>query len=145
VQHADYQIANVNVIDKLLPNNYTVDAYYLPDSVGLIGEVFLYQNGVFVCKANKIPTYNEANAEWTDKDKESYTEQAKYVSEFDHLTKQGKRELSTPVIVQSKMLKEAIEVPATIIEAVVNKQEGVDELIEDHNNTDYSKQAIDNL
>jgi hypothetical protein len=43
------------------------------------------------------------------------------------------------------MLKEAIEVPATIIEAVVNKQEGVDELIEDHNNTDYSKQAIDNL
>lgn len=145
VQYCKYQIANVEVLDKLLPNNYTVNAYYLPDNDGIIDEVFLYQNGVFLCKASKIGTYSESKAEWTDKDKEAYTQQAKFVSEFDSHAKIGKKALSPLVIIESDILKQAIEKSADVVEIKELKPESIEDILEDYNPDDYAQNALDNL
>lgn len=90
VQHAKYQLSSPEILDKLEPNNYNVDAYYLWDENGNIHEVYIYQKGVFIDRCVKLESYNEATAEQTEADREAYTEQAKYVSRFDKMTKDNK-------------------------------------------------------
>jgi len=144
VQYGKYQLPNPTVLQKLQPNNYNVDAFYLPDADGMIGEVYLYQNGVYVCKCEKIVEYNTARAERTDADEIAYTNQAKYVSAFDKLSKEGKEELAAPVIMKKDAMNAAV---ATEFEVVKEKVIQEPEIIE-HNNDDlmdWAKQAIDNL
>ena len=69
VQYADYWIDS-SVLNRLKPNDYNVQAYYLPDAKGVISEVYLYQGDTFLCKADKIERYQEALAEQTNADKE---------------------------------------------------------------------------
>lgn len=145
VKHCKYQIPSVAVLDKLLPNNYTVNAYYLADVDGIIDEVFLYQNGEFLCKAGKIGTYSESKAEWTEKDKESFTQQSKFVAEFDGHTKKGKKELSPLIIVESSVLKQAIEQPIDIVEQKEIQAESIDDILDDYNPDDYAQNALENL
>ena len=145
VQHCKYQLANINVLDRLLPNNYTVESYYLPDTDGLIDEVFIYQNGTYLCKASKIEQYNTAKAEWTDKDQQAFTEQSKYVTEFDAVAKQGKSELSSPVIIETDTIKTAINTPLNIVETKPLKAETAEDLLNDYNPDDYANNALENL
>ena len=44
----------------------------------------------FIATCGLIERYNEATAEQTEADREAYTEQAKYVSQFDKMIKDGK-------------------------------------------------------
>jgi hypothetical protein len=145
VQYEKYQIASIAVLDKLLPNNYSVDAYYLPDLEGMISEVFLFQNGTYLCKAEKIATYNTAKAEWTNADKDGFLHQSKYVSEFDKLAKDGKNELASPVIIEKEMLVAAVKQPVTIVKPIVLKSESIDDILNDHDGEDYATNAINNL
>ncbi|MBL7902909.1 MAG: hypothetical protein JNK73_13010 [Bacteroidia bacterium] len=137
VMGAKYAISGFDVLDKLIPNNYNVEAYYLPDEEGIIHEVYLYQGDNFLCKADKIHTYNESKAEATAIDWENYKRQGKVVSEFDAATKKAKKELASPVVYKSEILKEALAeeveiVPQTKEEAPVQ----IDELIENNNYDD---------
>ncbi len=90
VQYEKYGLPSPNVLDRLAPNNYMVDAYYLPDTDGNIDRIFLYQKDIYVCECVKIGKYNTARAEQTDADRDAYTEQAKYVSQFRKKVKDGK-------------------------------------------------------
>ncbi|MGQ1889160.1 hypothetical protein ACT29H_01835 [Thermophagus sp. OGC60D27] len=101
VLHEKYQLPTPEVLGKLMPNNYTVDAYYLPTEDG-IDEVYLYQGQTFICKANKIKTYNTATAEQTEEDLEAYTQQAKYVSKFDKIAKEGKASLAKLHVIENE-------------------------------------------
>src|SRR3990172_746739 len=89
-----YAIPNVSVMDKLATNDYGVDAYYLPNSMDMVEEVYLFQNNKYICRCTPLGAYNTAKAEWTDADADSYTEQAKFVSEFDARKKQQVGELA---------------------------------------------------
>jgi hypothetical protein len=144
VQYTKYQIANLTILDKLAPNNYTVDAYYLPDSEGMIGEVFLYQNNRFICKADKIVEYNTSKAEWTENDKASYIKQSEFVSSFDKLVKEGKNKLASPVIIEKSTLTEAISTPVEVIPQTSN-DDSIESLLNDHDNQNYEDRAINNL
>ena len=93
VQYAKYVLPSPDVLDNLASGNYGVKAYYLKNDLGEIDEVFLYQNEVFLCKAAKVETFNDANAEWGDQDAEAYTEQMKYISGFRKKIKDGKGSL----------------------------------------------------
>ncbi len=93
VQYNKYQIPSVEILDRMMPGNYSVEAYYLPDNEGLISEVYLYQGGAFLCKAEKIETYNTAKAEWTNVDKQGFMHQSSYVATFDKMAKDGKGNL----------------------------------------------------
>lgn len=90
VMYNQYSLPSPEIIEKLEPRNYKVDAYYLPDSDGSINEVYIYQNGRYIATCKPVARYNENTAEQTAADKAAYTEQAKYVAKFDKMMKDGK-------------------------------------------------------
>lgn len=90
VMYNQYGLPSPEIIEKLEPRNYKVDAYYLPDADGTINEVYIYQNGRYIATCKPIARYNENTAEQTEYDKAAYTEQSKYVAQFDKMMKDGK-------------------------------------------------------
>jgi len=90
VMYNQYGLPSPEIIEKLEPRNYKVDAYYLPDADGTINEVYIYQNGRYIATCKAVARYNENTAEQTEADKAAYTEQAKYVAQFDKMMKDGK-------------------------------------------------------
>jgi len=119
VQYEQYQLPDPKVIEKLEPRNLKVDAYWLPEDdpaakpQGTLKpkEVYLWQGDEFICVCKPVAKYNEATAEQTEADKAAYVEQAKYVSQFDKMMKDGKIQ---PVVVIRQEEKEAIEAAAAI-------------------------------
>jgi len=78
VMYEHYALDNIDIVLKRLkPNNYTIDAYYMPHPDGTIQDVYLYQDNEYLCAAHKIESYNEAQAERTEHDEEIRTNQAK--------------------------------------------------------------------
>jgi hypothetical protein len=146
VREAKYQIPSIDVLKHLTPGNHTVDAYYLPDNDGIINEVFLYQRGVRICTATKIQHYNTANAEWTSADKEAFTNQSKFVSQFDAKIKKAKNELHAPVIIESETLKQALDHVATVENSPVPEEEqDFESLLNEDTSLDDEAAAIDSL
>ena len=90
VMYNQYGLPSPEIIEKLEPRNYKVDAYYLPDADGTINEVYIYQNGRYNATCKPVARYNENTAEQTEYDKAAYTEQSKYVAQFDKMMKDGK-------------------------------------------------------
>jgi len=88
VQYGKYQLESPQVIEQLAPNNYKVDAYYLPSELNEVNEVFIYQNDSYICTCQPAPTFNRANAEWTDEDMLGYKNATKYISRFDKMVKE---------------------------------------------------------
>lgn len=90
VMYGQYVLPSPDVIGRLEPRNYRVDAYYLPDADGRIEEIYIYQNGRYIASCKAVARYNENTAEQTDSDRAAYQEQAKYVAQFDRMMKEGK-------------------------------------------------------
>jgi len=89
VQYEKYAIDNQGAIARLKPHNYSVEAYYVPDPDGNIGEVYLYQGDTFITKATKIERYNEAKMERTPEDERIRVDQAKRQAHFFKMEKDG--------------------------------------------------------
>ena len=100
VKYQDYRISSPDVIERLRPNDYEVDAYYMPSDD--IETIYIYQNNVYIDPCHKVVAYNEATAEQTDADRAAYQEQAKYVAQFDKMVKEGKKELAKVTIIENK-------------------------------------------
>ena len=90
VRGIKYQLPTPEVLDRLAPNNYEVDAYYMPDSENKVTEIYLYQDRRFIAVCEPVKLYNEAKIEQTEADVANYTEQAKYVSQFDAMVRREK-------------------------------------------------------
>lgn len=90
VQYNNFILPDPEIISKLEPRNYKVEAYYLPDTDGNITEVYIYQHDRYIATCKPVKRYNENTAEQTEADKEAYTEQTKYVAKFDKMIKDGK-------------------------------------------------------
>jgi hypothetical protein len=144
VRGRKFQIPGVKTMEKLLPGNLSVDAYFLPDGEGFINEVYLYQSGVFVCKADKLVVYNESKAEQTPEDFEAFKKQAAFVAEYDANTREAKKELGHPVIIQNTVLKEALATP-TEIKIEIEEKFDVNNALDQYSQEDDEQSAIDNL
>ena len=101
VQYEKYQLSSPQIIRKLAPNNYEVDAYYLPNENNEIESVFIYQNGLFICECLPKPTFNTANSEWTDADVLGYQNSMKYISEFDKMVKDDSQRIQKVSIIRN--------------------------------------------
>lgn len=99
VNYKEYCLPDPQLISRLDPRNYEVDAYYLPDSDGNVPEVYIYQNDAYIAACDRVERYNEATIEQTQKDIDAYTEQSKYVARFDAMMKEEK---ITKVVVMKK-------------------------------------------
>ena len=117
VQYAKYQLPSPQCIGLLKPNNYSVEAYWLPDSQGDIATVQLYQGDRFIGECRKIVAYNESAAERTEADNEAMLEQEKYVAKYYAMNKQGKadklRRLRT---VSAAVLNKAVAAEAVVVD-----------------------------
>lgn len=127
-QYNKYTIPSIEVLAQLEANNLTVDVYYIPNDTEEIPAVHVYQNGNYICKANKVEKYNTAKAEWTDRDEMAYQQQAKFVSEFDSSVKH-----------QDKVRKVAILTNTTDIEDVEV------EIVDVHIPTETTEEDYENL
>lgn len=108
VQYQDYILSSPHVLENLNPNSYEVDAYYMPSDD--IQDVYIFQEGVYVDSCHLITDYNEATAEQTEADRKSYTDQAKYVSRYDKMVKDGKNNLSKVAIIPNEVSIAAVAV-----------------------------------
>lgn len=80
VNYKNYRIDSDKILAMLAPNNYDVEAYWLPDENGDVKDVYLYQKEKYLCQASLIETYNEAFVERTDRDEEIRIDQAKHIA-----------------------------------------------------------------
>ncbi len=141
VQGCKYRIEDINILNRLNPNNYTVNAYYLPDAKGLINEIYLYQNDAYIGTAQKIETYNEATIEQTEKDHEAYAQQAKYVSKFDKFVKDGKDKLFKPGIMKPEEFEELENIEVETIDIIYTPDNDTDEDLQEFNDF-YSPENV---
>lgn len=145
VQGAKYAIPSPNILKRLTPGNYSIDAYYLPDQDGMIDEVHMYHNGEFLCTAAKLIAYNESRAERTNADEAAFTKQAEFVAQYDKMAKDGKEKLAKAVIIKSEILNEALETEPEIYEAPVEEAFDADRIIEEAGNDNADEDAINSL
>ena len=141
VQYQQYRLPSPEVIDRLAPRNMKVDAYWLADGEGNVKEVYLYQNDEYICTCGLLERYNEATAEQTAADHAAYAEQAKYVSQFDKMMKDGK--IQKVVVMKNEDAREIEQVEAR---AVSQPVEQPDEDYSDYMDTArYKREAVGSL
>lgn len=141
VHYQQYRLPSPAEIEKLAPRNMKVDAYWLPDADGNVKEVYLYQNGEYICTCGLLERYNEATAEQTDSDRAAYTEQAKYVSQFDKMMKDEK--IRKVAVMRSSDAREIEQVEARVVPHPIGQP---DEDYSDYMDTArYRREAVGKL
>ena len=113
VAYKDWWLSKTDVIEKLEPNNWKVDAYYLTDDDGQVSDVYIFQNDRLIDKLEDVGTFNTADAEQTDADREVFVEQQKKIADFNNYVK---RNAIAPVSVAKteqpvEMAVETLELP----------------------------------
>lgn len=82
VQHEKYLIDHLEAMGRMAPNNYSVQAYYLPEPDGSIEDVYLYQGNTFITRATKTERYQKSKLERTEEDERIRTERSKRNAHF---------------------------------------------------------------
>lgn len=82
VAYEDWWLSDTSVLEKLVPNNYKVTAYWLPDEEGKATEVFIFQGDRYIDKVEKVQTFNRVMAEQTEEDKVAFVKQQKKIAKF---------------------------------------------------------------
>ena len=118
VGYTDWWLSGTEVLERLAPNNWKVDAYYLTDDDGNITDVYIYQNGMLVDKLQNVGTFNTADCEQTDADRTVFVEQQKKISGFNAYIKNNAISgvgVSKPRPEKEKAV-EAVELPSINVE-----------------------------
>ena len=150
VQYGKYRLPSPECIRLLKPNNYSVEAYWLPQSDGSIQSVELYQGDKFIGECHKIEAYNESEAERTEADREAMLEQEKYVSKYYKMVKDGKAaKLERLKVVPAVTIDAAMDAPVEVVDAVEQVAEAekadVDYDFNDMTASDWADLAITQL
>lgn len=143
VQYAEYQLPKPQIIYRLEPNNYQVEAFYMPMEPGEeIKEVYIYQNGKFICTCQKLDLYSSARGEWTDKDEEAYNRQANYVAEFDRMSKE--KRTAKVRIIDAATIAEIENVESKVVQhdALTGDRSFDDFTPPDYDDYDFSPEAM---
>lgn len=135
VRYNQYRLSSPEIIERLAPRNYKVDAYYLADADGHISEVYIYQNGRLIDTCGKVKRYNEAIAEQTEDDRKAYTDQAKYVAQFDSMIKAG--QISRVGVSRKDIAKAVRDAEAVAVEIAPQEENDYSEYL------DVAKYAAD--
>jgi hypothetical protein len=137
VQYSDYMLPSPELLARLAPNNYTVQAYYMPGDT--IERVYIYQNNEFICECARVQTFSTSQAETTDTDTAAMTTQAQYIAKFDKMVKGGRSNLAAVKSIKNLQQYEAVEVEAV----PVRELEPV--FVDNYNDEYQAEIAIDNL
>ena len=140
VGYTDWWLSGTGVLERLAPNNWKVDAYYLTDDDGNITDVYIYQNGMLVDKLQNVGTFNTADCEQTDADRTVFVEQQKKISGFNAYIKNNAISgvgVSKPRPEKEKAV-EAVELPSMDMESPALQETFLQP-------EDYSRKALDDF
>lgn len=140
--YARYQIASPDTLSQLQPNNYSVDAYYIPETH--VNTVYLFQNNDFVCEAQKIVEYNTARAERDLNDDAALEAQRKYVKAFDNMVKSDSKDVAKVAIIQ-KTDFDAYEQEAEEYVNDTPEEDEFENLLKHDTSAEDEQDAIDSL
>jgi len=87
VQGKDWWLSQTEVIEKLAPNDFKVEAFFLTNEQGEATDVWIYQDGMLIDKLQDVGTFNTADAEQTDEDRAVFTEQQQKIAHFNKYVK----------------------------------------------------------
>lgn len=140
VGYTDWWLSGTGVLERLAPNNWKVDAYYLTDDDGNITDVYIYQNGMLVDKLQNVGTFNTADCEQTDADRTVFVEQQKKISGFNAYIKNNA--ISGVGVLKPRPEKEkaveAVELPSMDMESPTLQETFLPP-------EDYSRKALDDF
>jgi len=135
--NAKYILPHPSILERLAPNNRVVQAYWMPDADGVVNEIYVYQNGQFLCTCAKLETYNEAQAERTDADWLAKEKQDKYVATFDKYIKDHTSELqklevlkpakNTNTFPEPQVIPDRVQDPVSAQQNINYKQKAIDD------------------
>lgn len=140
VAYTDWWLSDVSVLEKLAPNNWKVDAYYLTDEEGVVKNVYIYQNDMLIDELQNVGTFNTADCEQTEEDKAVFVEQQKKIAGFNKwvadnaIDRLGVMKATAAPPQAEPSEEEALELPQ------VREQE---EELNYIPNTDYSKMGLE--
>ena len=112
----EWWLSGPEVLEALEPNNFRVEAFYLPDENGRPVNVYLFQCGRYIDKVRRVVTFNRVLSEQTDADRAAYEEQAKIISHFGKYVKERASEVGgvgVGELSSSSCVDEDLEVPAS--------------------------------
>lgn len=135
VNYQDLWLSSPEVLDRLAPNNYKVDAYYIPDGNGDMGNVFIYQKGKLVDQLKNVGTFNSADVEQTDVDRQIMVEQNKLISQHDAMTRRDA--IKQVGVLPMETAKRLEKVEAKRVE-VKQKEDDYDSLIAKYGGQSYN-------
>lgn len=140
VGYTDWWLSGTGVLERLAPNNWKVDAYYLTDDDGNITDVYIYQNGMLVDKLQNVGTFNTADCEQTDADRAVFVEQRKKISGFNAYVRDNAISSVGVSRVRPEQEKavEAVELPSMDTESPVLQESFLPP-------EDYSRKGFDDL
>lgn len=95
IQGENFWIEDFSCLDRLKPNKYKVEAYWLPGNDGSIERAYLYQGDTYIGVAENMEShrYNEFAIERTDDDAAAMLLQQKRVAKFDKMIRDRRAEL----------------------------------------------------
>mgnify|MGYP000490157409 FL=1 len=125
----------MKVIEQLEPNNWKVDAYYLPHEDGSITDVYIWQGNCYIDKLEDVGTFNTADCEQTEADEAVKLKQQKKIAKFNKWVKDN--EIGT-VGVAAKIQEEPEAISLASIERPEETEEADVTLTED-----YGRKALE--
>lgn len=128
VCYEDWWLSSPEVLEKLIPNNYKVTAYYLPDEEGRPTDVYLFQDDLFIDKPERVETFNRVMSEQTDKDVAIFIDQQKKIAKFDSYVSRNAIE---KVCVEIPTTPDVLSVEGLALPPEENKMEDVTYCIPD--------------
>lgn len=143
VRGLQYQLSSVEDLKKLQPSNKSVEAYYLFDNNDTVNEVYIYQDDKLISRCQYIAPYNEARAEWTDADRDSFTEQSKYDAQYRKMVKDSKEDIPKLAIIEEIEVLESAPKPKSTRKTKIDNS--VDSLLSGYNREATIANATNNL
>jgi hypothetical protein len=129
-----FELAHFGCLRNLKPNNYRVEAYWLPDADGSVATVYLYQGETYIGEATNRASrdYNEAAIERAERDNENMLYQNKRTAVFDKKIKEIHNEIPHVGVMAATTSRVIAAAPVDIVEFDPEEDYNEYELTEDY-------------
>ena len=145
VANGEFELIDFEALKQLKPNNYKVEAYWLPEEDGSVKRVYLYQGDNYIGEAvnREQYRYNENTIEQTDEDRANMLHQQKRAARFDKMIRDRKSEIGRVGKMKATTSTYIANIETDIVES--EQPKGYEVTAEMDNSIDYVRMAKESL
>ena len=117
--NGEFELIDFESLKLLKPNNYKVEAYWLPEVDGSVEQVYLYQGDTYIGEAvnRRQYRYNENTIEQTDEDRANMLHQQKRAAKFDKMIRDRQAEIGKVGKIKAETNTYISNIEADIVES----------------------------